>query len=100
MSIAELIWDDWNATHILKHGCTADDVEFMCSRRAHHFRGSYKGRKVFLGENENGRILAVILGPVPDAPPGTYYPFSARPASPKEHRFYERKERETNAADR
>lgn len=98
--IVELIWDDWNEEHILKHGCTVDDVKFMCSRRVHHFRDSYKGRRVFLGENANGRVLAVVLGPVPNAPLGTYYPFSARPASPKERRFYERKEREANAADR
>lgn len=102
MVIERLIWDDWNEEHILKHGCTVDDVEFMCSRGVHHWRDSYKGRKVFLGEGEDGKILAVILGPVPDATSGTFYPFSARPADPKERRFYELKEREReeNSTDR
>ena len=99
MIIEELIWDDWNREHIQKHGCTDDDVEFMCSRRVHHWRDSYKGRKIFLGENAGGRVLAVVLGPVPDAPSGTFYPFSARPASAKERRFYESKERDENATD-
>jgi uncharacterized DUF497 family protein len=93
-----LIWDDWNEEHLLKHGCTADDVKFMCSGRVHHFRDSYKGRKVFLGENANGRVLAVILGPVPNAPHGTFYPFSARPADRKEQAFYELKERGEHSA--
>jgi uncharacterized DUF497 family protein len=98
MVIEHLRWDDWNREHILKHGCTQDDIDYMCNRRVHHWRDSYKGRKVFLGQNESGRVLAVVLGPVPNEP-GTFYPFSARPASPKERRFYERKERQENAAD-
>ena len=99
MIVDVLIWDDWNKEHILKHGCSAEEIEFMCSRRVHHFRNSYKGRTVFLGENSSGKVLAVVLGSVPDSPNGTFYPFSARPASPKERRFYEHREREENATD-
>jgi len=31
MEIDELDWDDWNQAHITKHGCTLEDVEFICN---------------------------------------------------------------------
>jgi uncharacterized DUF497 family protein len=70
MVIERLIWDDWKEEHILKHGCTVDDVNLMCKRRVHHWRDSCKDR------------------------------LSARPVDRKEREFYERKEREENSTDR
>lgn len=86
--------------HILKHGCTVQDVEYLCSQRVHLFRDSYKGRKVIVGMNAEGRILAVILGSVQGTSEGTVYPFSARPADRKERAFYELRSREEDSADR
>jgi hypothetical protein len=50
-------------------------------------RETYKQRFLVLGPTSSGRSLAVVIGPVPDKP-GTYYTFSARPASRKERRYY------------
>ncbi len=43
---------------------------------------------MLLGETPTGRVLAIVIGPVPDEEPGTYYPFTARPADRRERRDY------------
>ena len=85
-----LVWDDWNRTHIARHGVTEDEVEAVCSGGPIVYRESYKDRLVLLGTTPAGRVLAVVLGPVPNAPAGTYYPFTARPADRTERREYRR----------
>jgi hypothetical protein len=51
-------------------------------------RGARKGRFLVLGPTQAGRMLAVVIGPVPGQP-GAFYTFSARPASRSERRFYQ-----------
>ncbi len=41
-----------------------------------------------LGPAPDGRILAVVIGPVPNEPDGVYYVFTARPADRSERRSY------------
>jgi len=69
---------------------TQDEVEAVCHADPIVYRESYKDRLVLLGATPEGRVLAVVLGPVPNAPAGTYYPFTARPADRTERREFDR----------
>jgi uncharacterized DUF497 family protein len=84
--IAWLFWDDWNREHIAKHRVTPSEVEEAVFGET-VVRGSRKRRFLVLGPTQAGRMLAVVVGPVPGQP-GAFYTFSARPASRSERRFY------------
>ena len=84
--IERLAWDAWNVDHIAKHGITRDEVEEAVAGET-VARETYKGRVLVLGPARSGRILAVVIGPVPGEP-GAYYTFSARAASRAERRYY------------
>lgn len=88
--IDKIEWDDWSIEHIARHKVTPEDVEAACYGEPIEFRQSYKSRIVVLGPALSGRIIAVVIGPVPDAPAGIYYVFTARPADKAEDRFYRR----------
>ncbi len=90
IDLRRLVWDDWNQTHIARHGVTREEVEAVCHDDPIVYRESYKGRLVLLGVTPTRRVLAVVLGPVPNAPAGTNYPFTARPADRTERRDYHR----------
>jgi uncharacterized DUF497 family protein len=88
LDLRRLVWDDWNVLHIARHGVTPEEVEDACHAKPVLYRQSFKERLMLLGETPAGRLLAIVIGPVPDAPPGTYYPFTARPAHRRERRDY------------
>ncbi|MGH2559378.1 MAG: hypothetical protein ACRDJH_09955, partial [Thermomicrobiales bacterium] len=82
-----VVWDEWNLDHIVKHGVSRAEVEEVIDLGP-VFQQAYKGRALAIGPTQSGRVLAVVLGPVPDQP-GTFYVFSARPASRKERRHFQ-----------
>jgi uncharacterized DUF497 family protein len=84
--IVDLDWDDWNLEHITKHAVSREEVQEVIALRP-VFQQAYKGRFLAIGPTQAGRMLAVVVGPVPDRF-GSYYVFSARPASRKERRHY------------
>jgi len=51
-------------------------------------RETYKNRVQLVGPTAAGRMLSIVVGPVPDQP-SVYYVFSARPASRKERGEYQ-----------
>jgi uncharacterized protein len=79
--VRRLIWDAWNVGHIARHAVLPEDVEQVCHSNPVVQAGK-KGRLLVLGPTGDGRVLAVILDPEPDA--GIYYPVTARPASRRE----------------
>ena len=87
IDVDRLVWDGWNTDHIAKHGVTPEDVKEVVAGEP-IARKTYKNRLLVLGLTRAGRMLAVVIGPVPDDP-GAYYPFSARPASRQERRHYQ-----------
>jgi uncharacterized DUF497 family protein len=87
----ERLWDDWNSSHIEKHGVGIEEAE-QALFGIPVVRETYKGRFQFIGPTVEGRVLTVIVGPHPETP-GLYYVFSARPASRKERTFYEQQRR-------
>ncbi len=84
--VRRLHWDPWNVEHIAKHGIIREEIEEVIAGQV-VFRDGYKGRPVGIGATLGGRMLAVVVGPVPEQP-GVYYTFSARPASRQERRRY------------
>jgi len=85
-----LIWDDWNTAHLYeRHHITREKVESVRQDEPSVARETYKNRLlVVIGPAAPGRILAVVIGPVPEQS-GLIYPFSARSASRKERQFFE-----------
>lgn len=88
VDVRRLVWDDWNVPHIARHDVTPDEVEAACQAQPVFFKQSYKGRMMILGMTPGGRLLAIVIGPVPNAPAGTFYPFTARTAHRSERREY------------
>jgi uncharacterized DUF497 family protein len=84
--IARLIWDEWNRNHITKHAVRPEEAEEVIAGKP-VARETYKQRVQFIGPTLAGRMLAIVVGPVPDRP-GVFYVFSARPASRKERNAY------------
>ena len=85
--IDRLEWDDWNREHIAKHAVSTAEAEevvagFSLSRE------TYKQRLLVVGPTSTGRMLTVVIGPIPDRP-REYYVFSARPASRSERKLFE-----------
>ena len=86
LEIEQLVWDSWNIEHVANYEVTRDDVEEVITGDT-VTRAAYKHRFLVLGPSR-GRLLAVVIGPVPGQP-GAYYTFSARPASRSERRYYQ-----------
>jgi uncharacterized DUF497 family protein len=85
-SADRLVWDDWNREHVAKHGVSPDEAEEVVAGDP-IFRAGYKGRLVVTGPTVAGRMLTVVVGPVPHEP-SAFYVFSARPASRRERGEY------------
>jgi uncharacterized DUF497 family protein len=86
INIDRLECHDWNREHIAKHAVVPGEVEEVVAS-SHHTRATYKARYQLLGYTLSGRMLSVIVGPVPGKD-DVWYVFSARPASRKERRLY------------
>lgn len=80
-------WDSWNRHHITKHRVFPEETEEVAAAEP-VILATYKGRFQLIGPTLAGRMLTVIVGPVPHQP-ASYYVFSARPASRKERQYYE-----------
>ncbi len=84
--VQRLLWDEWNVGHIAKHRVTPEEVEEVCHAEPLVFEAK-RGRIIGVGPTVDGRVLAVVLAPEGE---GVYYPITARPASKKERRLYEK----------
>lgn len=88
--IYRLDWDEWNREHIAKHTVSPAEAEEVVAGEP-IYRAGYKQRLVVTGPTEAGRMLTVVVGEVPGQS-GTYYVFSARPASRRERgEYYQQK---------
>jgi uncharacterized protein len=85
MVIKKLIWDSWNIAHIARHGVIPEEVEQACAGFT-IARESYSERFLVVGQTDEGRILAMVLGPEPED--SAFYPVTAHTADRKERRLY------------
>lgn len=84
--IDRLHWDEWNRDHIAQHAVRPEEAEEVVAAES-IYRESYKQRLAVTGPTAAGRLLTVVIGAVPNQP-GTFYVFSARPASRQERGEY------------
>ena len=84
MKIRNLIWDEWNLEHALRHGVTKDEIDEVCFSK-HVAIKSGKSKMAVWGQTYDGRYLLVILG-IEDY--GDYYPVSARDMDDREKRNF------------
>jgi uncharacterized DUF497 family protein len=82
-----LVWDDWNRDHIAKHAVLPEEAEEVVAGEP-AVRDTDKQRLQLIGPTLAGRILTVVIGPVPNQP-GAFSAFSARPASRSERHYCE-----------
>ncbi len=85
--IDHLVWDDWNRDHIAKHAVSPAEAEEVVAGEP-VFRLSFKHRLAVTGPTLTGRMLTVVIGPVPSEPT-IFYVFSARTASRRERGEYQ-----------
>ena len=86
MKIRNLIWDEWNQEHILKHGVSQAEVEEVCFSRHFAIKNGSSKRAVW-GQTENRRLILVILGARGN---DDYYPISSRDMEDREKRKFKK----------
>ncbi len=84
MKIRNLIWNEWNIEHILRHGVNQDEVEEACYSRLFAIKSGSRKIAVW-GQSAEGRYLLIILGVREYY---DFYPVSARDMDEKEKRKY------------
>lgn len=84
LEIQDLEWDSWNTDHVTRHGVTIDEI-YAALGNVLSVRPSYKHRFIVFGSPAPGRVIAVVIGEVPNKP-NVFYVFSARPANRRERR--------------
>jgi len=83
MELNELIWDDFNSKHILKHKVTKIEVNEACQNNKLILLAK-NNRILLIGKTKTNRILSVVLGKVST---GKYYVVTARDSSRKERKI-------------
>lgn len=87
LRIPELLFDEWNEEHILRHNVIPEEVDEVCRNRPLVSKTRQERLRV-IGQTEDGRYLVVILAAKGK---GVYYPITARDATQTERRLYQRK---------
>ena len=80
----EIVWDDWNETHIIKHGIKINEVENALKGYIY----VKKEKEVYLAIGESfGKIIFIVLA---ERGGNRVYPITAREADEKMKRSYRR----------
>lgn len=80
LTVEEVIWDEFNVSHIAEHNVSVGEVEEICSGKIEAYLG-HSNRYMVIGKTKAGRILSVVLAQKRD---GVFYPVTARDAGRKE----------------
>ena len=83
MELKELVWDDFNSKHILKHKVSKAEAEQTCNNRK-LVLSAKNNRLLLIGKTNKGRILSIVLHKIK---PGKYYIVTARDSSSKERKL-------------
>lgn len=83
MELNELVWDDFNSKHILKHKVSKDEVAEACQNYKLTLLAK-NNRILLIGKTKNNRVLSIVLDKVIS---GKYYVVTARNSSGKERRL-------------
>jgi uncharacterized DUF497 family protein len=88
MDIHDLLWDDWNTEHIDRHHVSPDEVDEVCLGMSAYVSRAGRTRYQIIGPSYSGRLLVVFLDRLET---GVFYPVTARDASDRERRLFQRK---------
>jgi uncharacterized protein len=83
LRFAEVVWDDWNESHIARHGVTAQEVEEVLFSWPLHAERGRNGTYAVLGRTVHGRWLFVL---VVSRSKAVAYPITARGMTRAEQR--------------
>jgi len=83
VELSELQWDEFNVSHIEKHGVTITEIQEACLNQIDVLSG-YDGRQMLFGKTSNERYITVILA---IKKKNIYYVVTARDTSKKERRY-------------
>lgn len=78
--IKELIWDEFNSSHIQKHSVTTEEVESICSKKVTAW-STYSNRYLIIERTIKGRLLTIVLV---QKSKNIFYVVTARDTSRKE----------------
>ena len=81
----EIVWDDWNENHILKHGITINEIENALKGDIYVKRE--KEAYLVIGQSF-GKIIFIVLA---ERGGNKIYPITAREADEKMKKLYKRK---------
>ncbi|MCX6783542.1 MAG: BrnT family toxin [candidate division WWE3 bacterium] len=84
VEIEELIWDDFNVSHIARHKVRVSEVEMALEDKNIKFFNAHSSRFVALG-SAGKRLLSIIIATKDN---NKFYVVTARDASKRERRFY------------
>ena len=87
MRIRDVHWNQWNIEHIARHGVDPAEAEEVVFSRIHHAIRVGSARYLITGQTAGGRYLAVV---VERAEPGDFVVITARDATLRERRIYDR----------
>ena len=78
--VKELIWDEYNSSHISKHSISISEVEQVCSGKV-IAQPSYSNRISVIGKTKKRLMINIVLA---KKNKGVYYTITARDTSRKE----------------
>jgi len=81
--VKEIVWDEFNVSHIERHAVTTDEVEEICSGKV-EARLGHSDRFMVIGKTAASRILIIVPAQKRE---GVFYPVTARDVSRKERRW-------------
>ena len=76
LELTALIWDEFNITHITKHGVSVEEVE-AASLSYIYIDATYGSRYLLVGRTKPGRLISVVLTLIDNH----YYIITARDSS-------------------
>lgn len=87
ITLSQLIWDNWNTTHISKHNIVIKEIEEAVTNIS-AYRAGHSGKIILIGRSGK-RLIAMIMA---HEAGNKYYIVTARDADKKERKLVYEKE--------
>lgn len=87
VKVKNLVWDSWNIDHIARHNVVKEEVFEIVQDESAVWSETYRKRKRIIGKTKKRRLVTAILA---EKNRDSLYTITARPASRKERRIYDK----------
>ena len=81
----EFRWNDWNAEHATRHGCTIEEIESVVRRNLKQARQGGQEKWTVQGRGQGDRVIRVVFLVDPE-PERTIYVIHAMPLTTRRRR--------------